>query len=83
MDGGESFDVVYLDFAKAFDKVPHQRLREKMEAHELTGTSKGGCYAGYQQTAACGPEWNILYVEGVLSEVPQASVFATSLRHIR
>ena len=26
LDNGGSVDVVYLDFAKAFDKVPHQRL---------------------------------------------------------
>ncbi len=27
-DNDESFDVVYLDFSKAFDKVPHQRSIE-------------------------------------------------------
>jgi len=26
VDQGEGVDVVFLDFAKAFDKVPHQRL---------------------------------------------------------
>ena len=26
-------DVVYLDFQKAFDKVPHQRLILKLKAH--------------------------------------------------
>ena len=26
LDNGGSMDVIYLDFAKGFDKVPHQRL---------------------------------------------------------
>ena len=30
-------DIVYLDFAKAFDKVPHERLLRKLEAHGITG----------------------------------------------
>ena len=37
VDEGESVDVVFLDFAKAFDKVPHKRLGEKMRAHGLSG----------------------------------------------
>jgi hypothetical protein len=29
VDQGHSVDIVYLDFAKAFDKVPHMRLIKK------------------------------------------------------
>lgn len=36
-DKGESVDVVYLDFQKAFDKVPHGRLLRKMRAHGIKG----------------------------------------------
>ena len=34
---GRSADVIYLDFAKAFDKVPHQRLLIKLRAHGVDG----------------------------------------------
>ena len=30
-------DVIYLDFAKAFDKVPHARVLKKLEAHGIRG----------------------------------------------
>ena len=36
-DEGVALDTVYLDFAKAFDKVPHQRLLNKIEGHGVTG----------------------------------------------
>ncbi len=32
-----SLDVVFLDFAKAFDKVPKKRLLKKLEAHGIGG----------------------------------------------
>ena len=35
VDEGHQVDVVYLDFAKAFDKVPHQRLLMKMRSHGI------------------------------------------------
>ena len=28
-------DIIYLDFHKAFDKVPHQRLLLKLKAHGI------------------------------------------------
>ena len=37
LDEGDSVDVLYLDFAKAFDKVQHQRLLLKMQSHNISG----------------------------------------------
>ena len=35
VDDGSPVNVVYLDFQKAFDKVPHQRLLLKLKAHGI------------------------------------------------
>ena len=37
IDKGIPVDTLYLDFAKAFDKVPHHRLIEKIAAHGIDG----------------------------------------------
>ena len=37
VDSGECVDVVFLDFAKAFDKVPLKRLMVKIRSHGVTG----------------------------------------------
>ncbi|KAF2350627.1 Reverse transcriptase domain [Trinorchestia longiramus] len=36
-DRTKAVDPVYLDFEKAFDKVPHERLMDKVEAHGIRG----------------------------------------------
>ena len=36
IDRGDPIDVIYLDFQKAFDKVP-QRLLMKLAAHGIAG----------------------------------------------
>ena len=37
VDKGKSVDVVYLDFSKAFDKVPWNKLLQKLESHGIQG----------------------------------------------
>ena len=37
LDEGKNADIVYLDFAKAFDKVPHGRLLTKMKSKGISG----------------------------------------------
>jgi len=34
-DLGKSVDVIFLDFKKVFDSVPHQRLLRKLEGYDL------------------------------------------------
>ena len=35
VDDGSPVDVVYLDFQKAFNKVPHERLLLKLKVHGI------------------------------------------------
>ena len=35
VDEGSPVDIIYLDFQKAFDKVPHQRIILKLKSHQL------------------------------------------------
>ena len=41
VDQGKAVDIFYLDFAKAFDKVPRERLLEKLKAKGVGGNLLG------------------------------------------
>ena len=37
IDEGNSVDIIYFDCQKAFDKVPHRRLLNKLQAYGIEG----------------------------------------------
>jgi hypothetical protein len=77
---GDSVDVVYTDFAKAFDKVSHRKLIHKLEAYGVKGAMLGWIVAflkGRKQCVVLGEvesSW-----DEATSSVPQGSVFGTFL----
>ena len=39
LDHGDQIDMIILDFSKAFDKVPHQRLISKLQFYGVQGST--------------------------------------------
>ena len=37
MDQGYDVDIIYLDYTKAFDKIPHKRLLKKLWGYRIRG----------------------------------------------
>jgi hypothetical protein len=68
-------DVFYLDFAKAFDKVPHGRLIVKLESKGITGNVKN-CIENWlaDRTQRVLVEGELSEEEAVKSGLPQGTV---------
>ena len=75
LDNGGVFDIIYMDYAKAFDKVAHERLLTKVESFGINGKVLNwirGFLANRRQKVAV--HGSVSNWAPVRSGVPQGSV---------
>ena len=80
IDDGLPINIIYTDFAKAFDRVPHQRLLQKIKNMGIIGMTQGWISAfltGRTQRVRVEREFSSW--AQVKSGIPQGSVLEPAL----
>ena len=83
VDEGSADDIIYMDFSKAFDKVPHGRLLHQVKSHGIQGEVANWIQIWLDDrrqsvvVKGCSSNWR-----PVTSDVPQGSLLSTVICHL-